>query len=228
MKNKKLRNRVTVSALLLVGLIALVGGMLPKPPTNMASQYLTESVAIHDLAVTVVGNGQVTSIDSDAPKAVVMVSEYDISQVAENQSVKLTIGAVGTTIDASVTAISDTADASTGVRTYAVTVQPSSIPSGTRVGMSASAEVVTSTKSGVIAIPVSAITESDGKKTVKVLRSNQVATVSVETGVTAGSLIEIVSGLSAGEQVVTGTNGSIPTVGGSGGFMPPAPGGVTQ
>lgn len=227
MKNKKLRSRLTVLALVLVGLFALVAGALPKPPANLSSQYLTETIEARDLTVSVSANGQITSIDDNDPKAVVLVSEYDIAKVHDEQHAEITIGALDQTISATVNSISDRADSATGVKTYAVTVNLSDSPKYARVGMSVSAEVVTSKKKNVLVVPVSAITEVDGTKTVKTLIDNQLTTVEIETGLVSGSVVEVTSGLVAGAVIVTGSNGTIPSIGGSNGFMPPAPGGVT-
>jgi hypothetical protein len=115
---------------------------------------------------------------------------------------------------------------STGVRTYAVSINLDELPKRARVGMSATAEVVISTSSDVLAVPVNAVAVSDGVETVQVLRDDEIVTVQVETGSDAGSLVEITSGLSAGEIIITGINGSVPTTGESGGFLPPSPDGV--
>jgi multidrug efflux pump subunit AcrA (membrane-fusion protein) len=209
-----------------IGVVAIGIGLAPRPPVDLASQYITESVSVQDLAVTVDANGQLTSVSSDNEKAVIRVSEYDVAKLKDDQKVTLTIGALDKSVEGTVSSISDRADSTTGVQTYSVTIEMKSLPSGSRVGMSVNASVTTRTAKGVIAIPASAVADSEGEQTVKVLKNNQVLEVTVETGVVAGSLVEITNGLEEGDKLVTGTNGNIPTIGGSGGFMPPAPGGV--
>lgn len=226
MKNKKLRNRVILIVLVVVGIFPIVMSVLPKPETDIAAQYLTETVATQDLTIAVNGNGQITSIDSQNPMAVVLVSEYDIAHVRLAQRVQLSIGAFDQTIQGKVDSISDSVDTSTGVRTYSVSIELNKVPKGTRVGMSASAEVITSIKTGVVAIPVVAVSVVSDQQTVEVLRGNAVVTVPVQLGDEAGSLVEVTTGLSVGDVVVVGTNGEVPTIGGSGGFLPPSPEGA--
>ena len=97
--------------------------------------------------------------------------------------------------------------------------------SGLRPGMSATATITTTTVNDVIAVPLQAVIEkkpegsptpegaaaaptpSDKPKPIKgvyVLEDNKVKFVAVETGITGESDIQIVSGLSAGQEVITG------------------------
>ena len=96
---------------------------------------------------------------------------------------------------------------------------------GLRPGMSATATITTTTVNDVIAVPLQAVVEkkpegsptpegpngaptpSDKPKPVKgvfVLEDNKVKFVPVETGITGESDIQILSGLSAGQDVITG------------------------
>ena len=79
--------------------------------------------------------------------------------------------------------------------------------------MSATAEIEVEKKSQVLAIPMSAligdvpeveilIVDSEGKQTVE--------TVEVKLGLAGDSLVEVTSGLSKGDQVITGVSGTIP------------------
>ncbi len=79
--------------------------------------------------------------------------------------------------------------------------------------MSATAEIEVEQKSDILAIPMSAligdvpqvetlVVDADGKQTVE--------TVAVELGLAGDSLVEITSGLSEGDQVITGVAGNIP------------------
>ena len=99
-------------------------------------------------------------------------------------------------------------------------------------------------KTGVIAIPSAAVTTKGGTSTVTVWANGQSATRAVTLGLKGDNTTEIVSGLSAGDQVVmsigtvSGTassssgSGSGPSGGtglsgitGGGGFVGPPPGG---
>ncbi|MBA2380179.1 MAG: efflux RND transporter periplasmic adaptor subunit [Blastocatellia bacterium] len=94
-----------------------------------------------------------------------------------------------------------------------------------RPGMSATATITTKTQQNVIAVPLQAVVEkkpdatleptvpagqpqpANRPKTIKgvyVLENNRVKFVEVETGITGESDIQIISGLSAGQEVITG------------------------
>ena len=96
---------------------------------------------------------------------------------------------------------------------------------GLRPGMSATATITTTTVNDVIAVPLQAVIEkkpegspspevpataptpSDKPKPIKgvyVLEGNKAKFVAVETGITGESDIQIISGLSAGQEVITG------------------------
>ena len=74
-------------------------------------------------------------------------------------------------------------------------------PDTARAGMFASAEIVVAEKKG-IALPLSAITTADGKTVARKVENGIVTLVPVETGIQDGQLVEIVSGLAAGDEVV--------------------------
>ena len=74
-------------------------------------------------------------------------------------------------------------------------------PDKARAGMFASAEIVVAEKKG-IALPLSAITTADGKTVARNVENGIVTLVPVETGIQDGQLVEIVSGLAAGDEVV--------------------------
>lgn len=74
-------------------------------------------------------------------------------------------------------------------------------PGKARAGMFASAEIVATEKKG-ITLPLSAVTATDGKTVARKVENGIVTLVPVETGIQDGQAIEIVKGLSAGDEVV--------------------------
>jgi len=74
-------------------------------------------------------------------------------------------------------------------------------PGKARAGMFASAEIVAAEKKG-ITLPLSAVTATDGKTVARKVENGIVTLVPVETGIQDGQAIEIVKGLSAGDEVV--------------------------
>jgi len=74
-------------------------------------------------------------------------------------------------------------------------------PGKARAGMFASAEIVAAEKEG-LTLPLSAVTATDGKTVARKVENGIVTLVPVETGIQDGQAIEIVKGLSAGDEVV--------------------------
>jgi HlyD family secretion protein len=102
---------------------------------------------------------------------------------------------------------------------------PDEVKDGLRPGMSATAEITTKTAENVFAVPLQAVIEkkSDAspsptiqgdlqmpsdkpkpKKGVYVLEGNKAKFIEVETGITGESDIQITSGLSEGQEIITG------------------------
>lgn len=102
---------------------------------------------------------------------------------------------------------------------------PADIRDGLRPGMSATAVITTKTANDVVAVPLQSVIEkrpeaspsptiqgdvqmpADKPKTIKgvyVLENNKVKFIEVETGITGESDIQITSGLTEGQEVITG------------------------
>jgi macrolide-specific efflux system membrane fusion protein len=166
------------------------------------------------------------------------VVESDVSSIKLDQAASVTVNAIDQTIDGTVTEIAPSAETggSSGVVSFAITVQLSQAPQQLRPGMSADVTIVTASASGVLTIPSRALSGTGGSYAVRLVGADgSVQTRSVTVGLVTDSLAEIKSGLAAGDAVVTGTS-STSTLGtggtgtGRGGFNGGAfggpPGGV--
>ena len=158
-------------------------------------------------------------------------AEADVVGIEEGQEVTVTFDAIpggGVTGTVTEAGLFGGVDPSGGrLTTYEVIISIPNPPQGLRVGMTAQASITTESRSNVLAAPVTALVERDGRTFVQVLGADGTITlVEVTVGIQGGYWIEIISGLSGGERVVTGASGDIPVVGG-GGFGPPegTPGG---
>lgn len=158
-------------------------------------------------------SGQVVSIGSNVPVVSVFASEYDADLVDIGQKASIELDAIDAVFEGAVISIGQVARSVSGIKQYEVLVDVTEIPEGARFGMSATAEIEVEKKSDVLAIPMSAligdvpeveilIVDADGNQTVE--------TVEVKLGLAGDSLVEIVSGLAAGDQVITGITGTIP------------------
>jgi membrane fusion protein, macrolide-specific efflux system len=177
------------------------------------------------------GGGFMVIADLSAFVVTADFAEADVVGIEEGQEVSVTFDAIpgggvtGTVIEAGLFGGVDPAGGR--LTTYEVTISIPSPPQGLRVGMTAQASITTESRPDVLAAPVTALVERDGATFVQVLGADgNITLVEVTVGIQGGYWIEITSGLSGGERVVTGASGDIPVVGG-GGFGPPegTPGG---
>lgn len=166
-----------------------------------------------DTAAGLRTSGSVLTIGSAEPIVSVFVSEYDADLVSLGQKATIELDAINAVFEGEVVQIGQVAQSVSGIKQYEVLVEVSQVPTGARFGMSATAEIEVEQKSGVLAIPMSAligdvpeveilVVDADGKQSVEI--------VAVELGLAGDSLVEITSGLSEGDQVITGVAGSIP------------------
>ncbi|MGZ5318405.1 MAG: HlyD family efflux transporter periplasmic adaptor subunit [Actinomycetota bacterium] len=172
--------------------------------------------------------GQVATIGGGGQLASVAVSEYDIAEIRTGQKVSVTLSSLDRTVTGKVESIGQTADDSSGVQQYRVLVSVPDLPDKARIGMSATAEIVTASKQDVLLTPATAITEAGDRTTVELLRDDGTTqVVPIEVGLVGSSQVEVLDGLEAGDEVVTGTEGTVPDTSSNPGF--PAggpPGGV--
>ena len=116
----------------------------------------------------------------------------------------------GATATGTVTAVGQVASASSGVAQYPVTVTFSTDNTQFSVGSTVTGAIQSVAADNVLQVPVRAITtDANGKTTVTVAldgkTNGRTATRTVQTGKSAGGMIEITSGLQEGDQVVVTT-----------------------
>jgi multidrug efflux pump subunit AcrA (membrane-fusion protein) len=163
---------------------------------------------------------QVATIGAGKLLVSVPVSEYDISGVVEGLDVDLTLGATKATFSGTVYSVGELADNSTGVQTYTVLIESEALPADARNGMSVTASINVQSVTGVVTVPVSAITGTGDSATVSIVGDRGLVTVvPVKLGLVGDTIAEITSGVSAGDLVVVGNSGSVPVVS-TGGFGP--------
>jgi len=160
------------------------------------------------------------------------VVETDVASVQVGQTASVTVAAISADLTGSVSAIAPvalSASSSNGVVSYAVTVKLNAPPPTLRPGMTANVTITTASASGVLAVPAAAIRGTSDNYTVLVMTAAGTPQAQpVTVGLMTSSLVEIKSGLSAGDVVVTGTSsqqraGTTNT--GAGNFVVPGGGG---
>jgi RND family efflux transporter MFP subunit len=169
-------------------------------------------------------SGDAIVIDAKTFQITTDVVESDLASMAVGQTATVSIAAVDATVDGKVTAIAPTAVGSTtgGVVSYAVTVALSNAPAGVRAGMTADVTITIDSATNVMTIPAAALRGTNGAYTVLTLGADGTPVAQpVEVGLVTNTTAEIKSGLSVGQEVVTGVNtpatGTSTTTGGFGG-----------
>lgn len=73
-----------------------------------------------------------------------------------------------------------------------------------KVGMNGDTEIITTQESDALTVPIEAVREKKGKKFVQIIEGKTVKEIEVETGIESETKIQIISGLSEGQIVITG------------------------
>ena len=150
----------------------------------------------------------VVLIDVSSFLVKVTVDEVDIGRVSVGQRVDVLIDALGERLPGTVLRLEPLPQSASAVTAYQVTVELD--PNGRTLspGMTASATIVADSRTNVLSVPAAAVRSEGERSLVSVVvtdadgkRSVQERTVTV--GLQAGEQVEILSGLTEGEQVVT-------------------------
>jgi len=193
------------------------------------AQVQAASAALENTVIRAPADGTITSVDvkvgeqaSPAKEAIVLqdvnnlhmeanVSEANVAQVAVGQETTFTFDALGPDREfkGAVQAIDPASTVVSGVVNYKVTASVEKLPE-IKPGMTANMTILTASKAGALAVPQRAVLAHDGKKFVRVIDDAKKKTyheVEVSTGMEAdGGLVEITSGLSEGQGIVTFIN----------------------
>jgi HlyD family secretion protein len=167
------------------------------------------------------GTKLLTIADMSVVEAVMSVDETDIPNVKVGQRATVTVDAYpNKTYEGVVTEVGSSPMTGSGVTSSAeainfeVKIQLTNPPAGVRPGFSASADIITGTRAKALAIPLQALVvrEKPGAKPGKaeeeegvyVHKDGKATFVPVKTGLSGDTNIEITSGLTEGQQIVTG------------------------
>ncbi|TCM58313.1 HlyD family secretion protein [Rhizobium sp. PP-F2F-G48] len=146
------------------------------------------------------GSGQplFTIIRDGAVEMRADVSEGDLLKLAVGQKASLKLADSSVTLDGKIRLISPTVDADTRLGTVFISILD---PEKARVGMYANADITVEEKQA-LALPLTAVTSGKTETVVRKVRDGVVEMARIETGIQDGRYIEIVSGLSEGDEVV--------------------------
>lgn len=148
----------------------------------------------------------IVMVDNSAYHMIVNVDEIDIAAVEDGQEVRVTLDALpGETITGTVGEIAETAFGLGGIVVYPVRVDLDPTAVNVRIGMSATASIITESVEDALIVPNRFITISrgSGQASVVVRRAGgEIESVNVELGRRNESHSEITAGLREGDEVL--------------------------
>ncbi|HEX8616378.1 MAG TPA: efflux RND transporter periplasmic adaptor subunit [Thermoanaerobaculia bacterium] len=169
------------------------------------------------------GTKLLTIADMSVVEAVMEVDETDVPNVKVGQRATVTVDAYpNKTFDGVVTEVGSSPmtasrSATAEAVNFEVKIQLTNPPPGVRPGFSASADIITGSRSKSLAIPIQALVvrekptaaktagvKAQEEEGVYLHKDGKVQFVPVVTGLVGDSNIEIVGGLTEGQQIVTG------------------------
>jgi HlyD family secretion protein len=173
------------------------------------------------------GTKLLTIADMSVVEAVMEVDETDVPNVKVGQRATVTIDAYpNKTFEGKVTEVGSSPMTANGAGSggeavnFEVKIQLTNPPAGVRPGFSASADIITGTRSKALSIPLQAlvvrekpsadnapktqVVKAQEEEGVYVHKDGKVEFVGVSTGLTGDTNIEITKGLTEGQQIVTG------------------------
>lgn len=126
------------------------------------------------------------------------VAEDMILKLAPGQKAKITLAGGAARLSGAIRLVAPTLDAQSRLGRVHIRLDE---PARARAGMFASAEIIAEEHEGIV-LPLSAVTTARGETLVRQVVDGVVRLIPVETGIQDGQVIEIVSGLAAGDEVV--------------------------
>lgn len=158
-------------------------------------------------------SGSVLTIGSTKPVVSVFVSEYDADLVQIGQVATIELDAINAVFEGTVESVGQVAQSVSGIKQYEVLLSVAGVPSGARFGMSATAEIVVQTKTGVLSVPLSALVGEEEPQVDLLITegdSQSIERVSLKLGLVGDSFAEVLEGVETGDLVITGISGTIP------------------
>ncbi len=154
-------------------------------------------------------------IVTDTAETVIRLSinEVDIPKIMQGQQASITIDAIpDTTFSGTVSAVDSVGTEDQGIITYIVLVSLSDANPAIRPGMTANVDIEVDTAENVLVVSNAAIKPYQGKKAVQILdpETKKPTYVPVEIGRKSTDKTEIVSGISEGQEIISGIkNGAV-------------------
>jgi RND family efflux transporter MFP subunit len=148
---------------------------------------------------------KIASIQTDAsPTIQINLTQIDTPKVKVGNKATLTFDAFpGKTFTGEVVSIDTIGTVSSGVTTYLAVIKLDTEVPDIFSNMTASASIITQMKDNVFLVPTSAVQTQNGQSFVRIIKNGKMEQADVETGLSSSTQVEIVSGLSEGNTIVT-------------------------
>lgn len=149
---------------------------------------------------------KIGSITTQAkPTVNLNLTEIDVSKISMGDKATIVFDAFpDQTFTGKVVSIDQVGSINSGVTNYSIVILLDTDNRQILSNMSAQATVILDSKTDCLLVPVSAVTTQNGASTVQVLQNNKPQSVTVETGLSSDTEVEIISGLREGDTVITG------------------------
>lgn len=155
-----------------------------------------------------VSNTKIANVKTDAtPIVSINLTEIDVPKITIGDKATITLDAYpDKTFTGKVVSIDTVGSITSGVSTYPTVIKLDTDTTTILPNMAVSASIITERKNDVLMVPSSSVQQNeDGSSYVQIMKNNLVSKVNIETGISSDSQMEIVSGLSEGDVVVTAT-----------------------
>ncbi len=173
--------------------VGVIPGMVLNSQTTSTNQTTTSSQR-----VAVIQN-------ETKPIISVNITEIDVPKVKIGQKVIVTLDSLpDKTFTGKVVTVDRIGTTSSNVTSYPSLIQLDTASSEILPNMAATASIILETKADVLLIPSSAMQTQSGQSFVRVLRNGREQQIPVEIGLQGDTQTEVVSGLSEGDEVITG------------------------
>lgn len=171
------------------------GNVIAPSSGTLVTMNATEGSFISNTAPVAVIDGV------DQMKVVVSVSEALVPKLAAGDTADVSVSAVGDTFEAVIRSVERAANMQT--RLYSVTLTLPSDASGLLAGMFADVTFHTDVSENTIVVPTEAVLTRGETQYVFVVENDTAKYIEVTTGLTGNGVTEVLSGLEAGQQLVT-------------------------
>jgi multidrug efflux pump subunit AcrA (membrane-fusion protein) len=189
-------------------LVAPAAGTVTALNAVVGQQVSASGVSVPSTSTTTSGSGGSSGIltltDLSALQVKTSVAEADVAKLKVGQIAKVTFDALpDVTLAGKVLTVATTSTVSNNVVSFETLVSLVNPPSTVRSGMSAAATIVTASRDDVLRVPTAAVRGTGANGTVTVLKDGVQIPTPVVLGMRGDDATEVISGLAAGDLVVT-------------------------